>query len=115
MEAENDLTRGKCVGRSQNKTKQVSLALRHESPRFQISSIDALEVFCAEWVNARPHPGPLPREREKRFPRLGDGVRLDLRVAQGVNVRRVNSLPLRGLRKPRRNAPSVCPSARLCP
>jgi hypothetical protein len=35
---------------------------------------------------ARPHPGPLPQEREKRSQRLGKTVR---RMIQGFNARRV--------------------------
>ena len=41
-----------------------------------------------DWCDARPHPGPLPQEREKLSPRVGGADALGFRPAYLTNDRK---------------------------
>ena len=47
---------------------------------FYVTPLLHMKAMGGCWCDVRPHPGPLPREREKRSPRVGDADGLGLRM-----------------------------------
>jgi hypothetical protein len=67
-----------------------------------------LEYIGDKWFNARPHPGPLPEERENTFLLHDDMFALDLTRFKGsMGENWGNSLPILPSQNAGRNAPSV--------